>query len=119
MDILKHAKNKGEQDGYTVYEVEPKTIYKAMQKYAQDLIKNDAPMGDIPSRQRRYYSALRDNQGGLDLVSVARNEVTKKADIDNRADALETLRHWFTYLIKEANGGPVGIRITKDEAFRL
>lgn len=119
MDILKHVTKKGVKDGYTIFEITPSKAYKAMQEYAQGLIENDTPMGDIPNRERRYYSELKANTKGLNLVNTPHSAVTKKADIEDRANALETLRHWFTYLIKKANGSAVGIKILKDEDYKL
>ena len=53
MDILKHVEKDGTtEDGYAKFIITPSNTYKAMSDYANELIENDTPMGEIPQRQR-------------------------------------------------------------------
>lgn len=95
---------------YSFYVIDPDLMYPAMIAYATAIIEaND--MSQVPRDQRRYVSALRQ----LGDLSAANVHVDKAKDMATRETILETLRHWFTRLLKVAAGPGLGVKITSDD----
>jgi len=95
--------------GYAFYVVDPAEMYPAMIEYATAVIEaND--MSRVPRDQRGYVATLRP----LGDLSAAAVHVDSATDLDGREKILETLRLWFTRLLKTAVAEPIGLRITSD-----
>ena len=96
--------------GYAFYVVDPAEMYPAMIEYATAVIEaND--MSRVPRDQRGYVATLRP----LGDLSAAAVHVDNATDLDSREKILETLRLWFTRLLKTAVAEPIGLRITSDD----
>ena len=96
--------------GYAFYVVDPAEMYPAMIEYATAVIEaND--MSRVPRDQRGYVATLRP----LGDLSAAAVHVDSATDLDGREKILETLRLWFTRLLKTAVAEPIGLRITSDD----
>jgi hypothetical protein len=95
---------------YAFYVVDPDEMYPAMIEHATAVIEaND--MSQVPRDQRGYVSTLRP----LGDLSAAAVHVDNATDLDSREKILETLRLWFTRMLKTAVDGPLGLRITSDD----
>ena len=96
--------------GYAFYVVDPGQLYPAMIEHATAVIAaND--MSLVPRDQRGYVATLRQ----LGDLSAANVHVDSATDLDGREKVLETLRLWFTRVLKTAVDGPLGLRITSDD----
>ncbi len=99
-----------DKDDYTFYVIDPDQMYPAMIAYATAVIAaND--MSAVPRDQRRYVSILRP----LGDLTVANVHVDEAGDLATREKILETLRQWFTRLLKAETGPGLGIKITSDD----
>jgi hypothetical protein len=85
-------------------------MYPAMIAHATAVIEaND--MSAVPRDQRRYVSVLRP----LGDLTAANVPVGEAADLAARETILETLRQWFTRLLKAEAGPGLGIKITSED----
>lgn len=134
-DVLKLAKKLDRTDGdVTWFEVKPAKIFPATVKRILQVIEE----GILP-KELLDYSPQRDpmvspGAGAMMYVRDAkqinpeawgwalksRKEFTKAEEIGARALALELARRWFTRALHMTmKGGPIGLRITADEKYRL
>ena len=113
IDVLDFAKREEALDdgGYAFYVVDPDQMYPAMIDHATAVIEaND--MSQVPRDQRGYVATLRP----LGDLSAAAVHVDSATDLDTREKILETLRLWFTRLLKAATGeASLGLKITSDD----
>ncbi|MCC6603095.1 MAG: hypothetical protein IT327_07790 [Anaerolineae bacterium] len=113
IDVLDLAKREEALDdgGYAFYVVDPDQMYPAMIDHATAVIEaND--MSLVPRDQRGYVATLRQ----LGNLSAAAVHVDSAVDLDTREKILETLRLWFTRLLKAATGeASLGLKITSDD----
>lgn len=102
---------------FAFYEVDPGQMYPAMIAHATAVIEaND--MSQVPRDQRRYVAKLRP-LGDLEAANVHVDEAaaTVYADklLDTRETILETLRLWFTRMLKTETGPGLGLKITSED----
>lgn len=112
LNVFDYALRAKELDAadYAFYVVDPGQLYPAMIEHATAVIAaND--MSLVPRDQRGYVATLRQ----LGDLSAANVHVDSATDLDGREKVLETLRLWFTRVLKTAVTGPVGLRITSDD----
>jgi hypothetical protein len=113
IDVLDFAKRDEALDdgGYAFYVVDPDQMYPAMIDHATAVIHvND--MSLVARDQRGYVATLRQ----LGNLSAAAVHVDSAVDLDTREKILETLRLWFTRLLKAATGeASLGLKITSDD----
>lgn len=114
-DVFDYAERREDLDksGYTFYAIDPGQMYPAMIDFATAVIAAD-DMSLVPRDQRRYVSVLRP-LGDLTLADVHVNDVGSEAAHEQREMILETLRLWFTRLLKAETGPGLGIKITSDD----
>lgn len=97
---------------YTFYVVDPGQMYPAMIDHATAVIEaND--MSQVPRDHRGYVATLR-QCGDLSVAAVHVDSVPDDEALANREKILETLRLWFTRMLKTAVAHPIGLRITSD-----
>lgn len=87
----------------------------------QELVGADHPDADPLAAGRRLAAAARKMGDRLDLALEPFSDAQKWEDWE-RADrnaALELCRLWFTRALQLAVGGPAGLRITKNDAYKL
>lgn len=113
IDVLDFAERDETLDagGYAFYRVDPDQMYPAMIAHATAVIAaND--MSQVPRDQRGYVATLRQ----LGDLAAANVHVNEAIDLDGREKVLETLRLWFTRLLKAATGeASLGLKITHDD----
>lgn len=115
-NVFDFALRSKELDGadYAFYTVDPGQMYPAMIDHATAVIEaND--MSQVPRDQRGYVATLRP-LGDLSAAAVHVDSVTNDEALETREKILETLRLWFTRMLKTAVDGPVGLKITGDPA---
>lgn len=143
MDIFKIATEDKErnkrQNERNWFNVDPATMYPAMIEFVQAQLA-EGKQGDGIIRSQYYPAAQALPAEAWALALMPRDEVTRKADIEARANALEIARLWFTELLHRAlrwqaagmadgkfwhteppaeAAVPLGLRIVKDERWRL
>lgn len=124
---------------YNWYNVTPAEMYPAIIAHIQKAFEAyDQSDGII--RSQYYPAALALPDRAWQLALTPRDEVTKQANIDLRAEALELARVWFTELLHRALrwkaagvespilwpteppaavAAPLGLHIEKDERYKL
>jgi hypothetical protein len=126
----------GERNWYTT---NPNALYPAAIEYIQDQLDKER-YGDGVIRSQYYPTAAALPAKAWSLAMIPRDEVTETTEVELRAQALELARVWFTELLhralrwkaagveSEAIWGseppaaaqaPLGLRIKKDDAWRL
>ena len=143
MDIFKIAVEDTErnkrQNERNWFVIDPGEMYPAMVEFIQAQI-TEGKQGDGIIRSQYYPAAQALPAEAWQLALIPRQEVARKADIEARATALEIARLWFTELLHralrwqaagmadatfwyteppEGAGAPLGLRIEKDERWRL
>lgn len=143
MDIFKIATKDNErnkqQPERNWFNADPGKMYPAMVEFIQAQVA-EGRQGDGIIRSKYYPDAQALSAEAWQLALIPRQEVTRKADIEARATALETARLWFTELLHRAlrwqaagmtdakfwhteppaeAAAPLGLRIEKDERWRL
>ena len=111
-NVFDYAERREDLDSgdYVFYTVDPGQMYPAMIAHATAVIEaND--MSQVPRDQRRYVSILRP-LGDLAAANVPPEEAV---DLETRETILETLRLWFTRLLKGETGPGLGLKITSDD----
>lgn len=117
-DVFTIAKPEERADtgGYTWYAVEPETLYPQMCVYATAVIEAD----EFVEADYQGYKAALANIGVERVEALCCHlENVSAADRPVRYFVLETLRQWFTRLLKNSIGDPLGLRILKDERWKL
>lgn len=118
LDVFAIAQREERADpgGYEWYVVAPGVLYTEMCAYVTQVIE-DAVF--VEADYQGYKAALTE-------IGVARMQelVCPLADVSPadrpvRYFVLETLRQWFTRLLKNSIGNPLGLHITKDDNWKL
>lgn len=102
-----------DKNGYAMRVVDIGRMYPAMIEYATAVITAD-DMSIVPRDQRRYVSILRP-LGDLSDAHVHCDDVPA-GDRERREKILETLRLWYTRLLKAQTGPGLGLKLTGDAA---
>lgn len=122
---------KREDPAYVWYAVIPSTIYPATLARIQEVLSAGIALPDELIGSANLEVAPADGAKqlmrmakavpaiGWSLALRPRNEVTDKSQIEARAAALECARRWFTKALKLKVARPLGLRIVKDDAYRL
>lgn len=99
------------------FALNPGELYPATLGHVRQVLEGPRPaepLGQLYDRARALPVEI--------LTAVA--ETPSKAAYSNalvlqRAEALEVARLWFTEMLQQAVGGPIGVHILKDERFKL
>lgn len=102
----------------TWFEVQPGQMYPAMVRLIRgSLAHNEVPDGALVPL---WESAAQVTERGWNLALMPRDACVTFDDVAQRTRALETCRLWFTELLhRSVDGQRMGLRITKDERYRL
>lgn len=100
------------------YAADPDVMYPAALEYAQSLL---APDASVPMYVQQHVAKLRGDslpESAWTAALAPADELTARQR-EHRAAALEGARLIFTALLREQNGGPIGLHITKSDRWRL
>jgi hypothetical protein len=101
------------------WEVDPDEMYPAAIEYARSLLE---PNADVPMYLRQHVDGLREVVGSSKTIwghaLQPASDLTPSQRSD-RAQVLEFARLIFTALLREQNGAPIGLHITRNDAWRL
>lgn len=118
MSLLEHfvETDRGIEDE-TWFEVDPAVIYPATLAAIQEELQGD---GQVGQHLAPYLNAAR--EVGEEAWALAGKTLAELSEDERavRAEVLELARKWFTAELRQSiTGGKVGLRILKDEAWRL
>jgi hypothetical protein len=102
------------------FEVKPSFMYPAMVAHIKEATKKKAAEEGV----ERYYAMAKRLQGKADyafnLALLPKRDCNSEVEIQRRAEALEICRLWFTRMLHMAiGGGPMNVRILRDDRYRL
>lgn len=100
------------------YAADPDVMYPAALDYAQSLM---APDSSVPMYVQQHVAKLRGDslpESAWDAARGPSDELTARQR-EHRAAALEGARLIFTAMLREQNGGPIGLHILKSDRWRL
>ena len=120
LDVLKISRlGEVTADGYQRIDVDPADLYPSTIAHIVDVLKSGASVsGPLASE----LAAARDlpDQAWADALIARRDfDDSQTLEIDQRRQALEIARRWYTEMLHQAIGRPISIRITKNLHFKL
>lgn len=131
-DAKNLATHTGESGDYVTYEIAPADLYPATVARIQEALADggvpeelidpapiDPRIAPAQAAQAYMSQAAAIPADGWRLALLPRSEVTKQANINLRAQALELARRWYTRALHMAVGAPLGLHILLDEDYRL
>lgn len=113
---IAQREERAEPGGYEWYTVAPEILYTEMCAYATDVIEGGV---FVEADYQGYKTALANIGVGKMQEVVCHLADVSAADRPVRYFVLETLRQWFTRLLKNSIGNPLGLHITKDDRWKL
>lgn len=108
---------KAHQPGWRRFEVQPSEMYPAALADLQDAIRENRAVGSALSIYQGQARGL--GQEAWELALVPRDQVTSRAAITSRAQALELARLWFTEHLHQSIDSALELRILKADDWRL
>lgn len=120
LDVLKISRL-GElgEDGYQAVEVDPADLYPKTIAHIVGLVNSDAQVSGPLAIELASARALPAEAWADALIARSDFDDSQISELDQRRQALEIARRWYTEMLHQAIGGPISIRITRDLDYKL
>lgn len=115
LDVLKISRlGEVNADGYQLVAVDPADLYPAAIAHVVEVMKSGASVSGPLAIELAAARALPDDAWANALIARSDFDDSQTLEIDQRRQALEIARRWYTEMLHQAIGAPISIRITRN-----